>query len=79
MGVLFVGNLRHFYIRCDFLTEKIVTIEVSGPMGAMTKYAQEICHNSQGMKAIVASLVDTDQMEHYRKQLYRLCEIRQSI
>jgi hypothetical protein len=56
-----------------------VTIEVSGPMGAMTKYAQEICHNSQGMKAIVASLVDTDQMEHYRKQLYRLCEIRQSI
>jgi hypothetical protein len=55
--------------------EKIVAIEIAGQRG-LAQNAEWICR--QERKATIAQLMDREQMENQRKQLYRLCEIRQS-
>jgi len=54
-----------------------VALEIYGPKGSQTKI-EEICQQKE-RKATNARLVDSEHMENCRKQLYRLCEIRQSI
>nr|CAD2159019.1 unnamed protein product [Meloidogyne enterolobii] len=58
-------------------SRKIVALEIYGPKGSQTKI-EEICQQKE-RKATNARLVDSEHMENCRKQLYRLCEIRQSI
>lgn len=58
-------------------TGKIVAIEICGPKDTLD-HAETICARV-GLKAAKVQLVDKEQFEQHRKQLYRLCEIRQSI
>uniref|UniRef100_A0A1I8AZI3 C-CAP/cofactor C-like domain-containing protein n=1 Tax=Meloidogyne hapla TaxID=6305 RepID=A0A1I8AZI3_MELHA len=58
-------------------SKKIVALEIYEPKGCQTKI-EDICQQEE-RKATIAKLVDSEHMENCRKQLYRLCEIRQSI